>query len=271
MPACEYQRRARREREALVLRELGEFLRRTREEKGVSLEEIQRRTKIRRRYLEALEEGDLQIIPGEVYLRGFLQNYAEAVGLPPREVLAFYDRLRAAASPGTVDERVPPVSSAVAPARKPAEEHPWPFSRRQAVVAVGSVVLLLALVFLAVRDWRHSGPSRPPAEAPKLTRAAGEEETLSKEESPSFSGQAGLDLILIYTGRCWVSVSCDGREVFQGTVEAGARQEWKARESILAKFGNAGAVRAELNGEVLPPLGSPGQVAVKEFRRPGAP
>lgn len=262
----------RRERGALVLRELGDFLRQAREEKGISLEEVQQRTKIRRRYLEALEEGALQIIPGEVYLRGFLQNYAEAIGLPPRQVLDFYDRLRAAASPGTSGEGVPLPSVSISPTKEAAEERPRPFSRRQAAVAAGSIVLLLALVFLAVRDWRRSGPPSPQAEVQKVTRPAGKEEPVPKEEIPSSSSaKAGLELVLVYTGRCWVLLECDGREVFQGTVEAGTRQEWKAQETITAKFGNAGAVRAELNGEVLPPLGAPGQIVVKEFRRPRVP
>ncbi|NLG85516.1 MAG: helix-turn-helix domain-containing protein [Firmicutes bacterium] len=243
------------------MRERGDFLRRAREEKGISLEEVQRRTKIRRRYLEALEEGDLQIIPGEVYLRGFLQNYAEAVGLSPRQVLAFYDRLRTGPVE-TTGEGDP--SPSPAPTPSPASRL---FSGWQVVVAVGSVVLLFALVFLAFRDWWR-GPSHPSAEAPSFTRAAGAEGALSNEKSSSSATPVGLDLVLVYTERCWVAVSCDGREVFQGTVEAGVRQEWAARESILARFGNAGAVRAELNGEVLPPLGASGQVVVKEFRRP---
>jgi cytoskeleton protein RodZ len=54
------------------MKELGEFLKKTREEKGISLKDIQDRTKIRSRYLEAIEKGEFQIVPGEVYLRGFL-------------------------------------------------------------------------------------------------------------------------------------------------------------------------------------------------------
>ncbi|MEW5933591.1 MAG: helix-turn-helix domain-containing protein, partial [Bacillota bacterium] len=58
------------------MREIGELLRRTREEKGLTLKEAQVETKIRTRYLEALERGDDSVVPGEVYFRGFLRSYA---------------------------------------------------------------------------------------------------------------------------------------------------------------------------------------------------
>ena len=61
--------------------EIGRKLREAREKKGMSLTEIQEFTKIRLRYLEAIESGELDVIPGEVYRKGFISNYANAVGL----------------------------------------------------------------------------------------------------------------------------------------------------------------------------------------------
>ena len=235
------------------MRELGDFLRQAREEKGVTLEEIQSRTKIRRRYLEALEEGEFRIIPGEVYLRGFLQNYAEAVGLQPRQVLEFYDRLRAAASVPSPEE-----TAAFAPAKEELDRR-LRFSWWQAAVVAGSIILLLALVVLAFRG-RGAAPARKPAGVQGLALQA----PIPQEPAPA---EEGLRLLLTYIGRCWVSIECDGRQTFQGTVEAGTIQEWEAREHITARFGNAGAVRAELNGEALPPFGALGQTVFKEFRR----
>lgn len=79
------------------MRELGEYLRREREARGISLDEIQEITKIRVRYLEAIERGELQEIPGETYVRGFLRNYARAVGLDGQAVLERYKSAREAA------------------------------------------------------------------------------------------------------------------------------------------------------------------------------
>lgn len=63
------------------LTELGKFLREKREEKGMSLEELQTATKIQKRYLVAIEEGNYGVLPGAFYARAFIKNYCEAVGL----------------------------------------------------------------------------------------------------------------------------------------------------------------------------------------------
>lgn len=72
------------------MRELGQVLRTQREELGLELNELENRTKIRKRYLIALEEGDWTILPGEVYARGFVRSYAEALGLDGRDLLQRY-------------------------------------------------------------------------------------------------------------------------------------------------------------------------------------
>jgi cytoskeletal protein RodZ len=63
--------------------ELGMRLKIAREEKKITLEQLQNITKIQKRYLEAIEEGNLDILPGHFYARAFVKNYAEAVGLDP--------------------------------------------------------------------------------------------------------------------------------------------------------------------------------------------
>ncbi|MGJ9381477.1 RodZ domain-containing protein [Salipaludibacillus sp. CF4.18] len=63
--------------------ELGIRLKSAREEKGYTLEEMQKVTKIQKRYLMAIEEGDFSKMPGEFYARAFVKSYSEAVGLDP--------------------------------------------------------------------------------------------------------------------------------------------------------------------------------------------
>ncbi|MBD2845219.1 helix-turn-helix domain-containing protein [Paenibacillus sp. IB182496] len=72
--------------------DLGELLKKAREEKGLSLEDIQDLTKIRKRYLEAIEEGNYKVLPGTFYVRAFVKNYAETVGLDSEEVLRLYNK-----------------------------------------------------------------------------------------------------------------------------------------------------------------------------------
>lgn len=76
----------------MIHTELGEQLRRAREAKGLSLEEVEKATAIRKRFLQAMEEGRFDALPGEIQLRGFLRNYASQVGLNGDELLAVYER-----------------------------------------------------------------------------------------------------------------------------------------------------------------------------------
>lgn len=79
---------------SVTLNEIGERLRQRREELGLSLRDAQTATKIRWRYLEALEQGDDSVIPGYVYAKGFLRTYAEYLGLDGWELVEAYKLVR---------------------------------------------------------------------------------------------------------------------------------------------------------------------------------
>ncbi|MCK2157813.1 MULTISPECIES: helix-turn-helix domain-containing protein [Exiguobacterium] len=72
--------------------ELGTYLKEQRETLGISLEQIQSTTKIQKRYIVAIEEGDYKQLPGAFYARAFIKTYAEALGLDVDEVFATYKR-----------------------------------------------------------------------------------------------------------------------------------------------------------------------------------
>jgi cytoskeleton protein RodZ len=71
--------------------DLGRLLREAREEKGVSLEEVEEATHIRRKFLQALEEEDFGALPAETYVKGFLRTYAMYLELAPEEMMALYE------------------------------------------------------------------------------------------------------------------------------------------------------------------------------------
>jgi len=73
---------------------VGQYLREAREMRGLALKEIAQETKINKNFLEALENEDWDSLPAEVYIRGYLRCYAEALGLDPKEVLLRYEALR---------------------------------------------------------------------------------------------------------------------------------------------------------------------------------
>jgi len=74
------------------MKQIGKELKEVREEKGISLDEVAEKTKIQTRFLKAIENGNWEDLPEEVYLRGFLRTYAEALGLDGKEFVESYNR-----------------------------------------------------------------------------------------------------------------------------------------------------------------------------------
>jgi cytoskeletal protein RodZ len=87
----------------LVLSELGNHLKEARLAKGLSLDELQSITKIQKRYLVGIEEGNYSMMPGKFYIRAFIKQYAEAVGIEPEELFETYK----SEVPSTVNEDIP--------------------------------------------------------------------------------------------------------------------------------------------------------------------
>lgn len=86
---------------------LGKQLRAVRRTAKLSLDQVAAATKIRKKFIKALEDGKYDEFPGEVYLRGFLENYAKFLGFPADEVLLQYKRERGITAPTTPKLRLP--------------------------------------------------------------------------------------------------------------------------------------------------------------------
>lgn len=135
--------------------ELGALLKTARQEKGLSLDDIQEQTKIRKRYLEALEEGDYDVLPGKFYIRAFIKNYAECVGLDADEVLRHYQV--------EAPELEMPVSETL-PARKPKRMRSAASER---FGKIGFTILMWGFLFLVIGViWFYYVNKEEPPENP---------------------------------------------------------------------------------------------------------
>ena len=94
---------------------LGDVLRAAREQKGLDLTRAERETKIRSRYLSALELGEYRDLPGAVYVKGFLRNYGHYLGLDPEYLIDLY-RLESGAGQPDRSVSLPRTTTARAPA-----------------------------------------------------------------------------------------------------------------------------------------------------------
>lgn len=130
----------------LLLTELGKRLKEAREEKGITLEDLQNMTKIQKRYLIGIEQGNYDIIPGKFYVRAFIKQYAEAVGLQPEVIFDEYkDEI-----PTVYDEELPEKLSRVQ-SRKNVSQHTSKFFEFIPKIIIGvfaiGVVALIWFIF----------------------------------------------------------------------------------------------------------------------------
>lgn len=121
-----------------------------RERKGVDLFRAERDTKIRSRYLAALEQGDYRQLPGAVYTKGFLRNYAVYLGLDPEDVLGQWRRERG--------DQVPSEPVMVAPRTIIETPRPLAFSPSVVVAALMTFGVILFGLYLAVQLLRFAKP-----------------------------------------------------------------------------------------------------------------
>jgi cytoskeletal protein RodZ len=142
-----------------------------RERKGVDLVRAERDTKIRVRYLSALERGDYRDLPGAVYTKGFLRNYAIYLGLDPEDVLRQWRRERG--------DQVGPEPIIVPPRPLDEPARPLRFSPSIVVAALLTVGVVLFFVYLSSQLLRYSKPPELTVSNPATAVYAVDEATTS--------------------------------------------------------------------------------------------
>ena len=250
------------------MKSFGQYLREEREKRGVSLEEVNRRTRISLKMLASLEGGDLPTLPPPTILRGFLKSYAEAVGLDPREVQSRYSQA------GEIAPRpIIPVQSVPEP-RRP--------SLALIAAVVGSVLIIGLALWLRSRGAeplpplvRSPAPAPMPQEFPADLPPPVEE---SVPQSPAHIQQQELRepvrghvLRAQAAEQTWLRLTRDGGPVSEYLLRPGEKVSWAAAERFQLTVGNAGGVMLSLDGSPLGSLGESGQVVSLTLPRPPKP
>lgn len=274
---------------------IGRLLRESREQLGLTLEEVERATRIRQHHLEALERGEPGSLPSPVQARGFLRNYADFLGLDADEVLLHYsESLQGEAR----TEAAPPRGRAATDAVEVRKRRlPWLTSDlfiAGAIIVVVFAVLIwgggqvlaavraeqsaepeqeLSLVLESSPTAGDTTPTANPAATgaggPVVTAPAGTEGTLPPELlGEEFSGD-GINLRLLVEKRAFLEVTVDGEVEFSGRVAPGEILEFQGQELIQLVTGNARGIRVVYNGDDLGVLGAVGQVVTRLWTTAG--
>jgi len=271
--------------------EIGRRLKARREELGLTLEQAQAETKIRRRYLEALEAGNEQVIPGEVYVKGFLRFYANFLGLDGTALVQEYKAWKEGRSSPPVSEptgRGPGRGeSGQGGGRSPEKEgsplRPAKEGRRGLLGRLFLLVFVLIALMAAGATWYVWSRSSLSSDTADLNgsdagvpggtgqtgeqtgdSAAGGDLGSTGEGAPwaLTSESATLARYVVYgtpftvslevtAEKCWVRATVDGRVALERTLEAGEKTEWTARETVTLVLGRPDVVTIDVGGRSL--------------------
>jgi cytoskeletal protein RodZ len=214
----------------------GERLKREREMREVTMDELSKSTRIGNRFLEALENEDWERLPGGVFGHGFVRTIARYLGLDEESLLGEYDLARA--------EKLPP------PLEKPEERIPSP-PKWLPAAAVFVILLVVIGLFSAGRyGWRRIAAHRAAKESTSGAASSGS----TADPAPA----AALQLSVSTSAATHVRVLGDNKLLLDSDVPAGETRRFSAQEQFEITAADSSAVLLEMNGKAMPPVGAPG-------------
>ncbi|EOP36862.1 helix-turn-helix domain-containing protein [Bacillus cereus] len=270
--------------------ELGQKLTEAREAKGLSIDQLHEITKIQKRHLVAIEEGNYDVLPGAFYARAFIKQYADAVGLNGEELLVEYQ----STIPQSEKREVPQVSTGQKTQETMQKSSSWPIADHMPKILIALLVIAFGVVVWFVIQALTGKDDRqvPNAQSEKIEvqkaknspldtkkdEAKAEEpkkEEPKKEEQPAqptgqqevkvvgTSGKVStleihnnktLELEISAKGASYVDVKDDeGNEILNTTVQSGQteKRDLSTVKEVRLNIGSAPNVEIKLNGQVV--------------------
>ena len=257
---------------------LGDKLRAERERQGLEITDIEQGTSIRALYIESIEKGEYDNLPGEVYAKGFIRNYATFLKLDADAFVQEFNEERHPEQLVAEEEQ----AAAEEPKDKPASAFTVDsdFKVRIEDTAKRQNKILAAVVCLLVLGGAYflfaAGDSQQVAKAPQETKQvqtpakeAPKSEAEDKAAAAPDAKHTDVEVVAKFEDRCWTQVIADGQTIYEGTMEKGKTMNWKGKEKVSITAGNAGAVALSVNGQDLGKAGETGQVVEKVFTPEG--
>jgi cytoskeleton protein RodZ len=261
----------------LAVSTVSEVLQRARLDQGMDLATVAARTKIKAKYLQAIEAGDRKSLPGGFFYKSFVHQYAKFLGVDTHVIDAEIDRVLSADAPLPL----PSVSR-----QRAVKRSSRPRSTKKYLSYAAFVLILV--ICSRIDGWWHESravgtekiESRAPvmenttrgrAPSPRVSlasvsaaasgpAAAGPVATPPRQDETAAPAGSRVELDLTATEETWLSVSSDGTPVFSGLLQANQTKTIEGKEFAKLRVGNAAGLEVRLNGKPLGPLGAHGQV-----------
>lgn len=245
-----------RERETL-----GAWLKKERELRNLSLEDVARLTKVKKHFLLALEGDRYETLPSPIYVRGFLSAYAKSIGMDPHEVLIRYEGVL---KRGIKEEPVVPM------VRNQKKESPRQvfLKERQYWIVFG---VMAASLFLSYHLHPFlSGPSLETFYKREENKKTLQPVVIQEAERPSLpSKEEPISIELKAVEKTWVQIRTDGQLKEEILFQPGERSSFQGAHQIEMWIGNAGGLEIVCDGKRLESFGKSGEVIRLVFTRQG--
>lgn len=244
---------------------VGTILKEAREAKGYSLADVERETSIRSRYLEAVENDEYDKTPGEVFVKGIIRNYGNFLGLDGMELVTQYKAsaagvaAEAARSKGIREVEKVRLNIQLKDKRDIGSgtgKFEMPKLPMKQIAAGVACLAVLAAGYFAIPAAIDYAKNLPKDEPKQVEQA--------KPESKPAAVTDKVTVELEAEGSCWLEATADGKEVFAGMMQAKDKKSFEAKEKLVIKYGNIGAMKIKVNGEAVDLKGEHG-VAVKTY------
>src|SRR5829696_1411647 len=268
--------------------EIGRYLEQKRKERGLSLEEVEHATKIRKRYLTGLEREDYAMLPDAVYARGFLKTYANYLGLDGEALSQQLKSMRKPRRERGIDYNTSPESDFEEPLIAPSG---LSGTRKRRISTSAIVTLLVALLALAAvigtlyfvgRGVQASNEENPAENSPHQEQQKVADRQKAHEAEPAKEDVArGAEqkepaqqsappdtlqvLVSVKERPSWILIRSDGTAAYEQIAQPGFSKTFEAERRLYIKSGDAGAVTVEINGQEVGPLGPAGEIVAKNY------
>jgi cytoskeleton protein RodZ len=288
---------------------IGETLRRERTRRSLDLDQISRQTKISVKLLEAIENEEFEKLPGGVFTKSFVKQYARALGLDEEEIAHELDRQLQPAPEGPNPESHEISEPAIRVPRVTEWQGVGSRGKQGSVLPALGLVVLVMLICSGVYAWlqraRRPAPMPPepaaavtqpnlpppagqnkpaeskPAEAPAVQTPPAESlgssvaagsvvpTPVAAPAGPIGNPSGSVQVTMKASEPVWVKGWVDGKVVLVTTLQANETRTIGASENVRLRLGNAGGLEVELNGKPLGTPGPKGQIRVLEFTPQG--
>ncbi len=267
---------------------IGAILKKEREARKITLEQVEEATKIRRKYLEAIENEKFEILPGEVYVKGFVATYLKYLGIKDRADVS--EILKPKPAPVDISEQIAAAEQAHEEEasrklqrsdkkqnKKKEVFEEQPLTKNTKMILFISIAAILVLFVL--QGVYSAGQPNPNDDVQQNITGEQQGEVPNDETTdPSVTPQIPeepvytslemtleiLNLDASKTEKCWMKVTVDGTATEYNLTE-GQMQQISAAEQIDLHLGNAGVVKVTINGQDLGTLGAQGKVVKQSF------